>query len=170
MLRVLLVSISGGVVRRMASEVLDEAIGVCTSDEIDLFTFSFYLDHESRAVSVCIDTDENSFAQVREQNRRTGARFAELMADPEAGDVALWQPNLGRNTSLGDFTYVNLARRAYVFPHSHRSVSDALLRTLFERQAEIVSLSRRPDQLLLSASTPDDEFGICWFPYDQISE
>ena len=50
-------------------DVLTRAIAEVRASGIDVYTFAFYHDHESAAVSVCADTERSSVRFVVGQNR-----------------------------------------------------------------------------------------------------
>ncbi|TDP61420.1 hypothetical protein [Roseateles toxinivorans] len=50
---------------KLFSEVLANAISEVKRRQVPVFTFALYHDHESKAVSVCVDTEENSGKVVR---------------------------------------------------------------------------------------------------------
>lgn len=89
------------------ASVLNNAIAMLRTDAVPVFTFAFYHDHESGAVSVCVDTEANSNSQVRSTNRYNTKHFRTEIAGGDLAGASLWQANIGRNLSLGDFAKVN---------------------------------------------------------------
>jgi hypothetical protein len=82
----------------------------------------------------------------------------------DSGDLqtaALWQANVGRNLSLGDFTAVNLARTD--LPEDVSGVDYcAMVRVVMSRHEEIRTLSLDPSLTLLACSGPEDEVALVW--------
>src|SRR3982750_3530417 len=55
--------------------VLRDAIAHPRAEAVPVYTFAFYHDHESGAVSVCVDTEASSARQVRATNRYNAKHF-----------------------------------------------------------------------------------------------
>src|SRR5258708_2523137 len=92
------------------AEVLSNAIDEVRERGTPMYTFAFYHDHESAAVSVCVDTEENSRRSVAKSNAYGIKHFAQAIAAGDLKSAALWNANTGRSLSLGDFALVNVAR------------------------------------------------------------
>src|SRR5207248_6539416 len=63
--------------RQLFDAVLSRAIREVRDRRIDVYTFAFYHDHESAAVSVCVDTEPSSARLVLSQNAYRIRQFAE---------------------------------------------------------------------------------------------
>jgi hypothetical protein len=96
---------------RLFEKILEEAIAEVRARRVPVFTFALYHDHESAAVSVCVDTEENSKKVVQSINSFNMKYFTKAVRSGDLKDAALWRANIGRSLSLGDFTMVNVARR-----------------------------------------------------------
>src|SRR4051812_44654210 len=96
--------------QRLFDDVLSRAIPEVRAAGIDVFTFSFYHDHESAAVSICVDTEASSIRLVRSQNASSIRHFADAVSRGDLRKAALFKANVGRSLSLGDFEMVNVAR------------------------------------------------------------
>src|SRR3712207_5236771 len=92
------------------AEVLSNAIEEVRERRTPVYTFALYHDHESAAVSVCVDTEENSLRPVAKSNAYGIKHFAKAVAAGDLKSAALWNANTGRSLSLGDFALVNVAR------------------------------------------------------------
>ena len=142
--------------------VLDAAMAELRAAGVDVFSFALYHDHESGAVSVCVDTEENSWRAVDESNRYSAAHFQEAIAQGDLQQAALWQANTGRNLSLGDFAWVNLARtqlgEVLMDEQFHLHMAQALI----ANQWAIAALSTQPARLLLACSGRDSEVALVW--------
>ena len=145
-------------------QVLDTALAELRAAGIDVFSFALYHDHESRAVSVCVDTEANSWRAVDESNRYSAAHFQEAIAQGDLQQAALWQANAGRNLSLGDFLLVKLARTSLddvpVDEQFHLQMAQALI----ANQQAIAALASKPARLLLACSGRDSEVALVWSP------
>lgn len=142
--------------------VLRAAIAEVKSKNISVFTFAFYHDHESDAVSVCVDTEENSVRSVQSMNKYNLRYFLKAVAEGNFQHASLWQANVGRSLSLGDFAMVNVARadieEFVIDERFHLSMVKALVAV----QNEIATLSSNPERLLLSCSSENSEVGYVW--------
>lgn len=141
--------------------VVDRALAETRSRSIRVYTFAFYHDHESAAVSVCVDTRDNSDRVVRGINKYNSRHFLEAVDAGDLETAALWQANVGRNLSLGDFAAVNLARTA--LPDDRPGFDyGAMVRAVMSRHEEIRALSLDPSLTLLACSGPEDEVALVW--------
>jgi hypothetical protein len=129
---------------------------------VPVFTFALYHDHESGAVSVCVDTEEQSRATVRGINAYNAKHFLREIDDGNLKGAALWQANPGRSLSLGDFALVNLART----PLDGVSVSSdfylEMVRAVVAAGDTIAAFATDPERLLFACSGPDDEVTYVW--------
>ena len=87
-------------------EVLSNAIDELRECGTRVYTFAFYHDHESAAVSVCVDTEANSRRFVAKSNAYRIRHFAKAVSAGNLKSAALWNANTGRSLSLGDFAMV----------------------------------------------------------------
>lgn len=144
------------------ASVLNNAIAKLRADAVPVFTFAFYHDHESGAVSVCVDTEANSNRQVRSTNRYNTKHFRTEIAGGNLAGVSLWQANVGRNLSLGDFAKVNLARTAFNGPEVSDEFYLLMVRALLAVEDEIAALAPDPGRLIFTCSGPNDEVAYVW--------
>jgi hypothetical protein len=142
--------------------VIDVALSEVQAAGVAVFTFALYHDHESAAISVCVDTEESSLRSVQATNRFNMKYFIRAV---EAGDLKgaeLWQSNIGRSLALGDFHMVNVARRSL----GNIPVGDQfhlkMVQTLVANQSRVASLSPNPERLILACSGADDEVAYVW--------
>jgi hypothetical protein len=144
-------------------DAVGAALGELRDDPIPVYTFAFYHDHESGAVSICVDTIENSSEAILRSNDWSMKHFNEHIRSGELGDASLFQANTGRNLSLGDFAKMNLARTD--LPDEIELNDDfylGMVRSVMNRQEEILDLSEDRDRVLFCASTKDAEVGNVW--------
>ncbi|GAB5546027.1 MAG: hypothetical protein SangKO_057870 [Sandaracinaceae bacterium] len=149
-------------IEALLRDVMTRALGDLEQQGMDVYTFSFYLDHESRAVSVCADTRESSARLVGRSNAFANRYFLGAVRDGDLETAALWQANVGRSLSLGDFAAVNVARTEL---GRHRPTPDlclAMVESVIENHDAIRKLSSDPAQTILTCSTLDDEVGLVW--------
>lgn len=90
--------------------VLSAAMMELRANPVPIYTFAFYHDHESNAVSVCADTKASSLKLVRQSNQWSMKHFSQHVQNGSWEDACLFQANVGRSLSLGDFSHVNVAR------------------------------------------------------------
>jgi hypothetical protein len=143
-------------------QVIERAIAFASEEQINVYSFSFYLDHESRAISVCLDTHENSKNKVMEENSYNSNYFRKCIDDNDLEGALMWCANPGRNLSLGDFKFVNVSREDLLESSPDKKVCEIMLRTLVEFEDAVSQLTKIPDELLLSCSTANDELGLTW--------
>ena len=142
-------------------DVVDRALAEVRRRSIRIYTFAFYHDHESSAVSVCVDTQDNSERVVRGINAYNSKHFFKAVEARDLKMAALWQANTGRNLSLGDFTAVNLARTD--LPEDLRGVDYcAMVRAVMVRHEEVRLQSLDPSVTLLACSGPEEEVALVW--------
>jgi len=150
-------------IRTFLDSILDSALVSLASSPVDVFTFAFYHDHESRAVSICIDTRESSDRHVPTSNSWSMKYFSQHISAGRLDDARLFQANPGRNLSLGDFAAVNLARKDIP-----RGLSlDAafyieMAKAIISRQQDILGLSSTPDLVIFCCSGPEAEIDLVW--------
>ena len=146
----------------LVADVLVRAIAEVRSRAVDVFTFALYHDHESAAVSVCVDTEINSARFVSSQNAFYASRFVDAVAKGDLQTASLFRANAGRSLSLGDFEMANVARTDLRRVRADDSFYLSMVRTLRGAEREIGGLSRHPQRLLFCASSANDEVGYLW--------
>ena len=144
------------------SNLIDNAISEIRKASIPVFTFALYHDHESGAVSVCADTEDNSNQVVQSINRYNMKYFMSAIQTGDLKAASLWQANIGRSLSLGDFSLVNVARS----PLGTMEVNDCfyveMVQALVAKQHEIAKLTPTPERLVLACSGANDEVAYVW--------
>lgn len=143
--------------------VMKTALAELRASPVPVHTFAFYHDHESGAVSVCVDTKESSQRLVRQSNLWSMNYFAQHLQDGSWEDACMFQANVGRSLSLGDFARVNLARS----PLSASVVVDqsfylAMARAVIAHQREILGLAPDSEDVVFCSSSADSEVGLVW--------
>ncbi len=88
--------------------------------------------------------------------------FLKAVAEGNLQLASLWQANVGRSLSLGDFAMVNVARADI-----EESVIDerfylSMVQALVAVQDEIAMLTSNPERLLLACSSESSEVGYVW--------
>lgn len=149
-------------IKTFLQTVLDQALEELREKNIFVYTFAFYHDHESKAVSVCVDTEENSKISVLKQNEYRKKYFNDAIQKKDLVSVALWNANSGRNLSLGDFTFVNLAYTYLNTLKGGKLLYLGMIEILIENQKRIAALSEAKDKILFLASGPDYEVQYSW--------
>ena len=146
----------------LIGNVLDRAISEIQASKLPLYTFAFYHDHESAAISVCADTEENSRQQLRASNAYSAPRFLSAVRDGDLDTASLWQANIGRSLSLGDYSMVNVARTDLGDVSVSGDFHLAMIRAVVERHDAIADLALDPDEVILVCSGPSDEVEYVW--------
>ena len=143
--------------------VLQRAIAELKEEKTLVYTFAFYHDHESGAVSVCADTLENSREAVENANSFNMKYFSEFLEEGDYEELELWQANIGRNLSLGDFAYVNIAR--YELPEGceiNEGFYLAMVRAVISVQEEVLGIAASREELIFCCSGADSEVALVW--------
>jgi hypothetical protein len=148
---------------RFLESVVAAALSELHTSPVAIHTFAFYHDHESGAVSVCVDTKESSLRLVHQSNQWSIKHFVQHLQNGSWEDACLFQANVGRSLSLGDFARVNLARTA--LPAS--TVADqsfylAMARAVIAHQREILMLASDREDVVFCCSSADSEVGLVW--------
>ncbi|WP_227818313.1 hypothetical protein [Nitrogeniibacter aestuarii] len=95
-------------------------------------------------------------------NRYNVKYFMQAIADKDLKSASLWQANIGRNLSLGDFVLVNCARADLGKTKATSTFYLAMIEALVAVQSEVVALSPNPERLVLASSGPNDEVAYVW--------
>lgn len=148
--------------RDTADDVIRAAIEEAAKDGFRIYTFALYFDRESPALSVCMDSKVNSLQQVSEQNAYSAKYFHKFIGAEDLDQAALWQANVGRNLSLGDFAKVNVARQDVERTELLASDCLRLVRTVIAHEGEIRELAEHPNELVFCCTSPNDEVGVVW--------
>lgn len=147
---------------RVLADVLNRALQELEERRFQLYTLAFYLDHESAAVSICADTQPNSDRVVAKTNKYNLKHFLAAIHEGDMRSAALWQANVGRNLSLGDFSAVNLARTELHDLPADEALCHGMVEAIIGCHDRVRRLSPDPTRTLLVVSTPDDEVGLVW--------
>ena len=143
--------------------LLRKAIEIVRARSVDVYTFSLYHDHESGALGVCVDTKQNSADVVARINAYSSKHFARCINEGSLKEAALWQANMGRSLSLGDFELVNLARTG--IPEgleTGHSFYLTLVNALRRMESEVCECTSSPLEVLFTCSMQHDEVGLVW--------
>ncbi len=130
----------------------------------EIITFALYFDHEGSALSVCADTIENSQRTVDQTNSFNFKYFSKAIEHSDLEKASLWQCNIGRSLSVGDFKHVNLARRDMP---SHMSATKLFLempKGIMRHTHSILAVCDPRNQIVFATSTENDEVGLVWSP------
>ncbi len=148
--------------QRLFEGVLSRAVREVCAADIDVFTFAFYHDHESGAVSICVDTEASSTREVRSQNAFRIRHFADAVSRGDLQMAASFKANEGRNLSLGDFEMVNVARTTIGSVPVDDNFYLQMIRAVRAHEREIVLMARDAERLLFCASSAEGEVGYTW--------
>ena len=149
-------------IQNIADQVIRAALNEAAKDGFRIYTFALYFDHESPALSVCMDTKENSIRQVSEQNTYSSEYFQKFIGAGDLEQAALWQANVGRNLSLGDFARVNVGRTPVAQADLSHGDYLSLIRCVMGHEREVRGLAEIADELVFCCTSPTDEVGIVW--------
>jgi hypothetical protein len=150
------------VVSQLFERVLGVALDEVRAKGTPVFTFALYHDCESRTVSVCVDTEDNSRRKVLSTNCYNMRHFLNAVAEGDLEAASLWQANIGRCLSLGDFTLVNVARTGQGEIPVDEQFYLSMVRALVKVQSQVALLAPHPERLVLACSSPNNEVGYVW--------
>lgn len=147
----------------LIEKVIDQALREAKQGRAPIHTFALYFDHDSPAISVCIDTEENSKATVARINAYNRKHFSSAIGSGDLKSASLWLANTGRSLSLGDFHMVNVARKELLetFSPDH-AFFVSLVQTLAGAEAKIAAQAADRQSLLLCCSGMDSEVEYWW--------
>ena len=134
----------------------------------EIITFSLYFDHEGRALSVCADTLESSQKCVAQMNAFSFKYFAEAVEQGDLSKAALWQGNIGRSLSLGDFKHVNLARKNVPRRIGTPKLFPEMVKAMIRHTPSILGVCDQRQHIVFSTSTATEEVGLVWSPPEQV--
>ena len=146
----------------LAEKVITAAVSELRAKAFPLFTFALYFDHESEALSVCADTEENSARTVASINQYNARYFHQYVAAGDASMAKLWQANAGRSFSLGDFSLVNVARVSTPGIQQTEQFFISLVQALVAHEAAVLALAPIPERVLFACSGVSDEVALVW--------
>jgi hypothetical protein len=147
---------------QLFTQVLESALTEIDARAIPVFTFALFHDHESKAISVCVDTEENSTKVVQGINVYNMKHFMEAVRTGDLTSASLWQANIGRSLSLGDFAMVNVARTALGNLEVNTQFYVAMVQAVMAKQEVIAAFSPSPERLVFACSGPQDEVALVW--------
>ncbi len=142
--------------------VLEGALREVAARQLPVYTFALYHDHESEAVSVCVDTEEQSAKTVASINRYNVGYFAQAVTSGDLKSACLWQANVGRSLSLGDFALVNAARTPLPSGAVSKGFYLSMVRAVMSVEKRVAVLSPHPERLLFACSGADAEVAYVW--------
>jgi len=147
---------------RFVDDILERAIAQARSEAVAIYTFALYHDHESAALSVCIDTEESSRRCVAKMNRWAKKHFAQALARGDLAAAQRYRANSGRSLALGNFALMNVARRDLGPLRDEEDFYLTLVRSLARVESQVLALSPDPERLLFCCSGADDETQYFW--------
>ena len=142
--------------------VLESALSEVEASGLPVFTFAMYHDHESGAVSVCADSEDSSARCVASMNAYNAKHFGAAIAQGDLKHAALWQANVGRSLSLGDFAIVNAARTDIGDVPVDDRFYILMAQAVVAMQDRVAALAPRPDKLVFACSGAAEEVALVW--------
>ena len=146
----------------IADEVLSKAIAEVKAKRIPVFTFALYFDHESEALSVCVDTEDNSARTSASINVYNAKHFHGAIQQSDLRMAHLWQANVGRSLSIGDFVLVNAARTEVLGIDQDEALFLQLVRSLVAREFDVLNLAPSREKLIFACSGLNSEVEYVW--------
>jgi hypothetical protein len=113
-------------------------------------------------VSICIDTKENSDKKVIESNKYSMKHFKRVIKEGSLEEAMLWQANIGRNLSLGDFEAVNIVEYELNNTKNEDAFYLSMVRAANNKAASVLKQSTHGASLVFCCSTANEEVGLTW--------
>lgn len=144
--------------------VLASAVAELEERSFPVYTFAFYRDHESGAISVCADTKVTSEKSVLGINQYNWRHFRKAVESNDLKSAERWQCNIGRSLSLGDFELVNVGRADLPSVFDEADLYLEMVNGLIEFQDRVLNLAPVREQVVFACSGPLDEVQLVWSP------
>jgi hypothetical protein len=154
------------IMKSLIEKVLSNALSELETQGFELYTLALYHDHESGTISVCADTAQNSDRVVFSINRNNLEYFTKCIANSDLKQASLWQCNIGRNLSLGDFAAINLAREDLPGDLDDTDLYLAMVQGLTIVQERALKIAPQKERLAFASSGADSEVQYVWAPYN----
>ena len=142
--------------------IIDKALNILFSKNVDIYTFSFYYDHESHALMVLADTKSNSRHQLLDTRKFTHGEFMKAIEAKDLTKASQWISLGERNISLGSFKYRSLGWEAATAPKNSAPFFLAMANAVIRNRQKISALSEAPEDLVFLCSTSKSEVGLVW--------
>lgn len=145
--------------------IIDNALNILFSKNADIYTFSFYYDHESHALMVQADTKPNSKQKVRDTQKFAHGEFMKAIGAKNLTKASRWSQLGDRNISLGDFKYQSLGWESAKAPNNDTPFFLAMANAVIRNRPKIAALTKSPEELVFLCSTKESEVGLIWRNY-----
>lgn len=143
-------------------EMINESLQIIKKENASIYTFAFYHDHETEAISICIDTEENSNKQITSSNDYSKKYFQENLKNGDMKSLQLWNFNTGRNFSLGDFSYVNIVYKKldkrFITPDMYLN----MIKSIERNKSKILTYSQSSKKVVFCCSSENNEVEYIW--------
>jgi len=144
-------------------EMIEEALKICEQKNINIYTFCFYHDHESKAFSICIDTEEKSKITILQSNEFTKKYFHEELKTGNLEGLKNWCFQHGRSFSLGDFRYCNIVyKKIGTNSEIVKENYIEMINSIEKYKEKIKNYSINPDNIFFACSSENNEVEYIW--------
>ncbi len=147
--------------KKFFDDMIDESLRKFNKEK-SIYTFAFYHDHESDAVSICIDTEDNSMKKVSESNENTKKYFYSFLEQGDMDSLKLWNFQTGRNFSLGDFSLVNIVYKNIEKELISPSIYLEMIKSIERNKSKILKYSKNPEKVFFYCSSESNEVQYIW--------
>lgn len=143
--------------------VIEKALNIAFDKNFKVYTFAFCYDHESHAVSVCLDSKVNSETNQKKTNIFNQKYFKKLVASKNLERAKNFSSaNTSRSFSLGDFKLRDLGWEAIKAPKNSVPFYLAMVNAIIRKEKHIAALSTDSTELVFCCSSKDSEVGYIW--------
>jgi len=143
-------------------KMVSDSLKSISDKSTSIYTFAFYHDHESDAISICIDTEDNSEKEVISSNKYTQKYFKDILKNNDIDSLKLWNINTGRNFSLGNFTFVNVVYVKLEKIYFTKSLYLSMINCIERNKKNILAHSKYPQKVVFCCSSEKNEVEYIW--------
>lgn len=146
--------------------VIEKALKILLSKNVDVYTFAFYYDHESCSVEILADTKTNSDRKVIKHHEFSSGEFLKSIESKDLEKAARWSSLRDRNYALGDFQHKAIGWEPAKAPNNSAPFFLAMVNAIRRNSKKISALSSHAHNLVYICSSQKSEVGYVWREFD----
>lgn len=143
--------------------IIKEALEICESEEIIIYTFAMYFDELNNTISVCFDTKDNSTEILNSNKTRHSKYFHDALKKEDLDSMTKYSLSENRNLSLGDFELVDVCRTEIEISEINTNkLYLSMINAINRNRLDIIEMSNDVSELALCCSGPLDDTQFVW--------
>lgn len=143
--------------------IIKEALEICESEEIIIYTFAMYFDGLNSTISVCFDTKDNSTEMLNSNKTRHSKYFHDALKKEDLDSMTKYSLSENRNLSLGDFELVDVCRTEIeVSEIDTNKLYLSMINAINRNRLDIIEMSNDVSELALCCSGHLDDTQFVW--------